>query len=190
MPHVFDRYEIEQLESDPALARRPLATQPSPGVEGLYIVYRNIPVDLIAAVEEAIVPEVERAEARSIRLQLHWSPSSPMASLDPDLLRLVLSRLFREMILSVDEGTHLVLYVSDSDGKCLIELVSRSEPRAAAEEPDYFRKYRITNPRTAAPPEQDALLVFRKVIEDMKGELSTAFFKDKKQFLRVKFPLG
>ena len=72
----------------------------------------------------------------------------------------------------------------------MIDVLSQKDPSAQNEADNYFKKYRINKPiPSAALAGAAVLLVYKKMIEDMLGELSFSFSDEKQFYFRLKFPL-
>lgn len=154
------------------------------------IAYDPAYIDLIVEVENAVISQVEKAEEKSISIQLHLSPASMMVHVDRLFFQQIFYRLFSDLLQVNEKKSIISVYFTDSDGKCIIELVSRAETQAAQASEDYFKKYRITNVLHApAMQDENLLLVYKKMVEDMKGELAFVFSKDKPSYVRLKFEL-
>jgi K+-sensing histidine kinase KdpD len=203
MPQVFDRREIKSITDDLKLflsaVNGPIGkldyfNTHAASVENngsIEIAYDSGYIDLIPEVENAVIHQLERAEQKSISLQLHLSPASLMVHVDRLFFQQIFFRLFSDLLEVNEKNSIISIYVTDSDGKCIIELVSRAEMQAAQASEDYFKKYRITNVlRAPAMQDENLLLVYKKMVEDMGGELSYVFAKDKTNYVRLKFMLG
>jgi K+-sensing histidine kinase KdpD len=203
MSHAFNRREIKSITDDLKLflsaANGPIgkldyfnthaATIEKNG--SIEIDYHYQHTDLIPQVENAVIGQVEKAEARSINLQLHLSPASLMVHIDRLFFQQIFFHLFDGMLQANEKNSIISVYVTDSDGKCIIELMSRPETQAAQASEDYFKKYRITNALHAAATQDENLLpVYKKMVEDMGGELSYVFAKDKPNYVRLKFAIS
>jgi K+-sensing histidine kinase KdpD len=203
MPQAFNRREIKSITDDLKLflsaANGPIGkldyfNTRAASVEKnelIEIDYHYQHTDLIPEVENAVISQVEKAEARSINLQLHLSPASLMVQVDRLFFQQIFFRLFADMLQVNEKNAIISVYVTDSDGKCVIELMSRPEAQAAQASEDYFKKYRITNVLQAPQKlDEDLLPVYKKMVEDMGGELSYVFAKDKPNYVRLKFAIS
>lgn len=202
MPHAFNRREIKSITDDlkrflsavnGPIAKldyfnRNAASLEKNGV--MEIGYDPAPVDLIPEIEKTVTSQVEKAEESAIGIHLHLSPASMMVQVDRLFFQQVFYRLFADMLQVNKKGAIISVYVTDSDGKCIIELMSRAEMQAGRASEDYFKKYRITNVLHApAMQDEHILLAYKKMVEDMKGELAYVFTKDKPNYVRLKFGL-
>ena len=153
--------------------------------------YRNENIDLIPEVENAVIKQLELAEKKELGIQLHLSPASFIVHTDRLFLQQILFRLMVSLLDACEKKSVVSVYVTDSDGKCIIEAISHAETANKKNEDDYFKKYRITNPLHASMVQDDAVLaVYKKLVEDMGGELAFAFTNEKQRFFRLKFPIA
>jgi K+-sensing histidine kinase KdpD len=203
MPQYFNRREIKSITDDLKLflsaVNGPIGkldyfNTHAASVENtgsMEIEYNSGYLDLIPEVENAVINQLEKAEKKSINLQLHLSPASLMVHVDRLFFQQIFFRLFSDLLEVNEKNSIISVYVTDSDGKCIIELLSRPETQAAQASEDYFKKYRITNLLHApAIKDENLLPVFKKMVEDMGGELSYVFAKDKANYVRMKFALS
>ncbi|MDB5209913.1 MAG: hypothetical protein JWQ30_740, partial [Sediminibacterium sp.] len=92
---------------------------------------------------------------------------------------------------AIDKRSTVSVYVTDSDGKCVIEAISQPETSFVKGPQDYFQKYRITNVYHAISAQQDVLLsIYKQLMEDMGGELYYTFVKGKTNYFRLKFDMA
>ena len=153
--------------------------------------YRNENIDLIPEVENAVIKQMELAEKKELGIQLHLSPASFIVHADRLFLQQILFRLMVSLLDACEKKSVVSVYVTDSDGKCIIEAICRAETAKRKEEEDYFKKYRITNALHASMVQDDAVLaVYKKLVEDMGGELAFAFANEKQPYFRLKFPIA
>ena len=149
--------------------------------------YRIQNIDIIPEVENAVILQMEQAEKKQIRILLYLSPASFMVNADKLFLQQIFFRLIRNMLEACETKSVISVYVTNSDDKCMIEVLSQKDPATKNEEENYFKKYRINNPlHTGNNP---VLLIYKKMMEDMLGELSFSFNDEKQLYFRLKFPL-
>jgi len=130
------------------------------------------------------------AEKMQVSIQLHLSPASLMVNTDKLFFQQIFFRLFSGLLETNQKRSVVSVYVTDSDGKCIIEVINQAETLSHKASNDYFKKHRITNAFQPLPIQQDALLfVYKQLIEDMGGELSYSFTKGNANYFRLKFAL-
>ncbi len=126
-----------------------------------------------------------------VSIQLHLSPASLMVNADRLFFHQILFRLFSSLLEANQKKSVVSVYVTDSDGKCIIEVINQPETLTPKASNDYFKKHRITNAFQPLPIQQDALLfVYKQMVEDMGGELSYSFTKGKANYFRLKFVIA
>lgn len=158
MPQLVNRPTIPQFSYD----------QPKGTVETRYQLQ---PTDIIPEIENAVIHFVAEAEQRSVRFQLHFLPAPVMVMIDYSIFQQVLSYCLSQILAAASIGAIVNLYVSDSEGKCIVEIVTRGQAPAAPVQEDYFRKYRITNPHKQV---DSGAAVYKRMMEDMGAELNCA----------------
>ena len=151
--------------------------------------YQNENIDIIPEIENAVIKKLMLAEKKEIGIQLQLCPTSFMVQADRIFLQQIFLGLLSRLLESIENKSVVRIYVTDSDGKCIIEAISQAEAIKEKEEDNYFKKYRITNPLHASIIKEEAVLyVYKKIVEDMGGELT--FSNDKQHFFRLKFPIA
>lgn len=155
------------------------------------LTYQRELVDIIPDVENAVIQQMELAEKKELNVQLHLSPASFLVNADRLFLQQILFRLLSNLLEAGKKKSVVSVYVTDSDGKCVIEAVDQTEiKKIIPGADDYFKKHRITNVFQAIESQPEAILnVYKKMIEDMGGEL-TFSFKEKANYFRLKFMLA
>ncbi len=152
--------------------------------------YRNEHIDIIPEVENAVILQIEEAEKKELNIQLHLSPASFIVIADRLFLQQIFYRLINNFFKASENRSVISVYVTGSDGKCNIEVLNQKDPSGKNETDNYFKKYRINNPlHTAQTSEGAVLMVHKKLVEDMMGELSFSFDDEKQLYFRMKFPL-
>ncbi len=153
--------------------------------------YQNALVDIIPDVENAVIQQMELAEKKELSVQLHLSPASFFIKADRLFLQQILFRLLSGLLEASEKRSVISVYVTDSDGKCVIEAVDHKEiKKIIPVADDYFKKHRITNAfQTTGSQPETILNVYKKMVEDMGGEL-TYSFKEKANYFRLKFMLA
>lgn len=148
-------------------------------------------IDIIPEVENAVIQQMELAEKKEASIQLHLSPASLMIDTDRLFFQQIFFRLL-STLLEINETRSIVsVYVMDSDGKCIIEVINQSATAIVKAPDEYFKKYRITNIQQSPSVQPDALLVvYKQLVQDMGGELWYAFEKEKANYFRLKFELA
>jgi K+-sensing histidine kinase KdpD len=203
MPHFFNQREINAITDDLRVflgaVKGPIDkldyfTSQSATLESLgtmELAYRYEHINIIPEVEDAVIRQLELAEKMQVSIQLHLSPASLMVNTDQLFFQQIFFRLFFSLLEANEKRSVVSVYVTDSDGKCIIEVISQSGTSAAKASDDYFKKHRITNTFQSASTQQDALLwVYKQMLEDMGGELTYSFAKDKANYFRLKFFLA
>lgn len=152
------------------------------------IEYRFEHVGVIQEVENAVIRQVEAAEEKGTGIQLHLSAASLVVDTDRLFFQQIFFRLFSTLLETNERKATVSIYVTDSDGKCIIEAISQPEGSPGKVSQDYFKKYRITNVYHVIPAQQDALFtVYKQLMEEMGGELMYAFVKGRTNYFRLKF---
>lgn len=158
----------------------------------VYFEYRYEDFDIILEIETIAISKMTEAENKAVSLQLHLSQSPVIVQLDRIFLQQILFKLLSQLVEGIQNGSVISIHVTDSDGKCMVEGINNSVVAEEQIAEDYFKKYRITNslPNHAASGEDD-LLVYKKITEDMGGELIYNFTKKSgKNYFRLKFVLA
>ena len=143
--------------------------------------------DIIPEVENTTVTQLTAADEKQVTLQLHLSPEPVMVNIDRFFLQQILCKMLAHLLDTVKNGSIISIYVTNSDGKCFIEAISR--PAVPEEEmpEDYFKKYRITN----SLQRKDNLSVYKQITQDMCGELMYNFTKKSQgKYFSLKFALA
>lgn len=201
MPRLFNRREINMITDDLRIflsaAKGPIDkldyfTIKAPDIErygAIELEYRSEHIDIISEVENAVIRQVEKAEENGTGIQLHLSAASLVVDTDRLFFQQIFFRLFSILLQSNEKKATVSVYVTDSDGKCIIEAISQPEGSSSIKgTEDYFKKYRITNVYQAISAQEDALLsVYKLLMEEMGGELFYAFTKGKSNYFRLKF---
>ncbi len=200
MPHLFNQREINIITDDLKIflgaVKGPIDkldyfTTQSANLEswgGMELAYHYEHIDIIPEVENAVIRQLEMAEKMQVSIQLHLSPASLMVNTDKLFFQQVFFRLFSSLLETNHKRSVVSVYVTDSDGKCIIEVINQPETLTPQASNDYFKKHRITNAFQPLPIQQDALLfVYKQMIEDMGGELNYSFTKGKANYFRLKF---
>jgi K+-sensing histidine kinase KdpD len=203
MPRLFNRSEInmitEDLKAFLSAAKGPIDkldyfTGKAPHLErygALELEYRFEQIDIIPEVENAVIRQVEEAEQKGTGIQLHLSAASLVVNTDRLFFQQIFFRLFSTLLEANEKKAIVSVYVTDSDGKCIIEAISQPEGSPVKGSEDYFKKYRITNVYQAISAQEDALLsVYKLLLEEMGGELFYAFAKGKSNYFRLKFNIA
>ena len=203
MPRLFIRREINMITDDlkvflsatnGPIDKLDYFTGKAPDLErygALEIGYRFEQIDIIPEVENAVIRQVEEAEQKGTGIQLHLSAASLVVDTDKLFFQQIFFRLFSTLLAANEKKSIVSVYVTDSDGKCIIEVVSQPEGSFVKGSEDYFKKYRITNVYQAISAQEEALLsVYKQLLEDMGGELFYAFAKGKSNYFRLKFDLA
>ncbi len=145
-------------------------------------------VDIIPEVENAVIQQMELAEKKEAGIQLHLSPAFLLIHTDRLFFQQIFFRLLSTLLEANEKRSAVSVYVMDSDGKCIIEVINQSATATVKAPDEYFKKYRITNIQQSPSVQLDALLaVYKKLIEGMGGELWYAFEKGKANYFRLKF---
>ena len=203
MPHLFNQREINAITDDLrvflAAVKGPIDkldyfTNKVTGLEswaGIGLEYQYEHIDIITEVENAVIQQLDLAEKMQVSVQLHLSPASLMVHTDRLFFQQIFFRLLSTLLEANEEKSVVSVYVTDSDGKCMIEVINQSETLSAKGSDDYFKKHRITNTfQTQTPPQDNLLWVYKMMVEDMGGELAYSFAKGKGNYFRMKFVLG
>jgi K+-sensing histidine kinase KdpD len=203
MPRLFNRSEInmitEDLKAFLSAAKGPIDkldyfTGKATHLErygALELEYRFEQIDIIPEVENAVIRQVEEAEQKGTGIQLHLSAASLVVNTDRLFFQQIFFRLFSTLLEANEKKAIVSVYVTDSDGKCIIEAISQPEGSPVKGSEDYFKKYRITNVYQAISAQEDALLsVYKLLLEEMGGELFYAFAKGKSNYFRLKFNIA
>ena len=202
MPHLFNQQDIRSVSDDLKVflnaVKGPIdkldyfnSIQPVTENEGgVALAYRPQNIDIIPEVENAVILQMEHAEKKQVCVLLYLSPASFIVCVDRLFLQQIFFRLIRNILEACENKSVISVYVTDSDDKCMIEVLNQKDPAAQNEADDYFKKYRINNPvHTAESAEGAVLLVYKEMIEDMSGELSYSFNDKKQLYFRLKFPM-
>ncbi|MES2374557.1 MAG: hypothetical protein V4557_18420 [Bacteroidota bacterium] len=203
MPRLFNRLEINMITDDLKIflssVKGPIDkldyfTVKAPVIErygAIELEYRFEPIEIISEVENAVIRQVEKAEEKGTGIQLHMSAASLIVNTDRLFFQQIFFRLFSIMLETNEKKSTISVYVTDSDGKCIIEAISQPEGSFIKGTEDYFKKYRITNVYQAITAQEDALLsVYKLLMEEMGGELFYAFAKGKTNYFRLKFDIA
>ena len=203
MPPPFNRREINMITDDLknflSVVKGPIDkldyfTTQSAELEktgSIELDYKFEHMDIIPEVENAVIQQLELAEKKEAGIQLHLSPASLMIHTDRLFFQQIFFRLLSTLLQTNEKRSIVSVYVMDSDGKCIIEVINQSATATVKGPDEYFKKYRITNIQQSPSVQPDALLaVYKKLIEDMGGELWYAFEKGKGSYFRLKFDLG
>lgn len=183
---AFNQREIQNLRNEQALFFSAAASNRFPESKQAIdseLEYLLEPFDIVPEIEAAVVYFVEMAEQKSINMQLYLSPACLMVKIDRLYFRQICYRMLQEMISLNHKGAIIRIYVTNCDGKCVVEIVGSKETRISE---DYFKKYRITNTRPVTPDESN-FITYKKIMEDMNGELAYAFGNG--GYVRMKFTL-
>ena len=202
MPHFFNQYNISIITDDLRIFLNAgkgaidkldyfstiLTDIETAGSIELTYCYENI--DIISEVENAVVQQLEFAAKRELNIQLNFSPAALMVYADRLFLQQIFFRLLSDLFEASEKGSVISVYVTDSDGKCIIEVINQNEISGKMEADAYFKKHRITNAlQTPSAPSGDVLTEYKKIIEDMGGELSYPLAKDALNYFRLKFAI-
>ena len=202
MPHFFNQYNISIITDDLRIFLNAgkgaidkldyfstiLTDIETAGSIELTYCYENI--DIISEVENAVVQQLEFAAKRELNIQLNFSPAALMVYADRLFLQQIFFRLLSDLLEAGEKGSVISVYVTDSDGKCIIEVINQNEISGKMEADAYFKKHRITNAlQTPSAPSGDVLTEYKKIIEDMGGELSYPLAKDALNYFRLKFAI-
>lgn len=203
MPHLFNQREINIITDDlkvflgtvkGSIDKLDYFTTQSVNLEswgGMELAYSYEHIDIIPEVENAVIRQLEMAEKMQVNIQLHLSPASLVVNMDKLFFQQVFFRLFSSLLEINHKRSIVSVYVTDSDGKCIVEVINQAETIVHKTTNDYFKKHRITNAFQPLPVQQDALLfVYKQMIEDMGGELSYSFTKGKANYFKLKFMMG
>lgn len=184
MPHLFSRQEIDLLQDDNIAGNSFLHSQ---GI----INYHQEQVEILPEIEQAVLLQVENAEQKNISIQLHFSPAAMSISIDRIFFKKAFAHLFGALLSGSAQRSVISVYVTDRDGKCVIEVMSRTALQTVSAADAYFRKYRITNSLQLPANTKEGLpAVYQKIVEDMSGELSYFFEKNRPCYFRCKFALA
>ena len=202
MPHFFNQYNISIITDDLRIFLNAgkgaidkldyfstiLTNIETAGSIELTYCYENI--DIVSEVENAVVQQLEFAAKRELNIQLNFSPAALMVYADRLFLQQIFFRLLSDLFEASEKGSVISVYVTDSDGKCIIEVINQNEISGKMEADAYFKKHRITNAFQAPSAQSgDVLTEYKKIIEDMGGELSYPFAKDALNYFRLKFAI-
>jgi K+-sensing histidine kinase KdpD len=203
MPHIFNQREINIITDDLRIflgaVKGPIDkldyfTSKVTGLESwasTVLEYRYEHIDIIPEVENAVIQQLELADRMQVSIQLHLSPASLMVHTDRLFFQQIFFRLLSTLLEANDKKSVVSVYVADSDGKCMIEVISQSGVLSARSSDDYFKKHRITNTLQSQPaPQENLLWVYKMMVEDMGGELVYSFAKGEENYFRLKFLLG
>jgi K+-sensing histidine kinase KdpD len=203
MSRLFNRREINMITDDLktflSAAKGPIDkldyfTGKAPDLErygAIELGYRFEHIDIIPEVENAVIRQVEEAEEKGIGIQLHLSAASLVVDTDRLFFQQIFFRLFSTLLEANEKKAVVSVYVTDSDGKCIIEAISQPEGSPVKGSDDYFKKYRITNVYQMISEQEDALLsVYKLLLEEIGGELFYAFAKGKSNYFRLKFNIA
>lgn len=204
MPRLFNRREINMITDDLKIflsaVKGPIDkldyfTGKAADLErygAIELAYRFEHIDIIPEVENAVIRQVEEAEARGTGIQLHLSAAALVVDTDRLFFQQIFFRLFSTLLEANEKKAIVSVYATDSDGKCIIEAISQPEGFSSVKgTEDYFKKYRITNVYQAISAQEDALLsIYKLLMEEMGGELFYAFAKGKTNYFRLKFDVA
>jgi K+-sensing histidine kinase KdpD len=202
MPQLFNKQDIQAISDDlkvflnavkGSIDKLDYLNTHLPVVENsgkIEIDYRNENIDIIPEVENAVIFQMENYAKKELNIQLHLSPASYIVFADRLFLQQIFFRLINNLLEACENRSVISVYVTDGDEKCNIEVLNQKAPTGNNEVDDYFKKYRINNPvHTAKTTEGAVLPVYKKMVEDMKGDLSFSFDHEKQLYFRLKFPL-
>ena len=202
MPHFFNQYNISIITDDLRIFLNAgkgaidkldyfstiLTDIETAGSIELTYCYENI--DIVSEVENAVVQQLEFAAKRELNIQLNFSPAALMVYADRLFLQQIFFRLLSDLLEASEKGSVISVYVTDSDGKCIIEVINQNEISGKMEADAYFKKHRITNAFQAPSAQSgDVLTEYKKIIEDMGGELNYPLAKDALNYFRLKFAI-
>jgi K+-sensing histidine kinase KdpD len=203
MPHIFNQREINTITDDLRIflgaVKGPINkldyfTNKLTGLEtwaSIGLEYSREYVDIIPEVENAVIQQLDLADKMQVSVQLHLSPASLMVHTDRLFFQQIFFRLLSTLLEANEKKSVVSVYVTDSDGKCMVEVINQSETLFAKGSDDYFKKHRINNPsQSQSVPKDNLLWVYKLMVEDMGGELAYSFEKGKGDYFRLKFVLG
>jgi K+-sensing histidine kinase KdpD len=203
MPHLFNQRDIDNIKADLKIfltvVKGPIdkldyftTILPELKRSGkIELEYRLAQIDMVTEVENAVIRQLEEAEQKEISIQLYLSPASFIIQTDKLFFQQVFFRLFSTMLEMMERKSGISVYVTDSDGKCLIEVIGQhktSKPSSANAD-DYFKKHRITNALTQNIQQDVVLPVYKNLFEDLNGKLQYSFTKDGANYFRMKFAI-
>jgi K+-sensing histidine kinase KdpD len=203
MPHIFNQREINTITDDLRIflgaVKGPIDkldyfTNKVTGLEAwasIELEYQFDHIDIIPEVENAVIQQLDLADKMQASIQLHLSPASLMVNTDRLFFQQIFFRLLVTLLEANEKNSVISVYVNDSDGKCMIEVIEQSDTFSVKGPDDYFKKYRINNTsQSQSVPKDNLLWVYKLMIEDMGGELAYSFAKERANYFRLKFTIG
>jgi K+-sensing histidine kinase KdpD len=158
---------------------------------GNQVTYHSEPFDIMPELEKTAIHLMPAAEAKQVSLQVHVSHEPVMIQADRSFFQPLFYKLLLKILEHSKEGTVVNIHVTDSDERCIVESIHKHAIMRKKPSGDYFTKYRITNGLPGSgEASKDVLPVYKKLVEDMGGELVYAFNKDRDNYFRLKFPLA
>lgn len=203
MPHIFNQREINTITDDLRIflgaVKGPIDkldyfTNKVTGLEAwasIELEYQFDHIDIIPEVENAVIQQLDLADKMQASIQLHLSPASLMVNTDRLFFQQIFFRLLVTLLEANEKSSVISVYVNDSDGKCMIEVIEQWDTSSVKGPDDYFKKHRINNTsQLQSVPKDNLLWVYKLMIEDMGGELAYSFAKEGERYFRLKFVLG
>lgn len=157
--------------------------------DGMEFRYENF--DIIPELEKAAIHNVTLVEEKKLGFQFHLSTSPVIVHLDRLFVQALLLKLLTDLLATARQGSAIHIYVTDNDGKCIIESINQGGIINRQASDGYFKKYRITKPlHNGSAQTEKALPVYQHLVEDMGGELVYSFTKEKGNYFRLKLALA
>lgn len=155
------------------------------------VTFHAEPFDIVPELETTAIYLMPAAEARQISLQIHVAHEPVMIQADRTFFQPLFYQILSKILEHSRDGDIVRVHVTDSDERCIVESIHQHAFVRKKPAGDYFTKYRITNALPgSAEATQDVLPVYKKIVEDMGGELLYAFNKGRDNYFRLKFPLA
>lgn len=200
MPHYFNRQDIGMISadckklSDPGQAASEKLiyldklSREVASPDQIMIPYTIEAVDLIDTIEQVLVTDFDQCEQKKINVQFHAQPVSSIVKSDRFFFKQIFSCLFSALVELTQTGKTIAVYLTNSDGRCIIETVSYGKNNTLTESEDYFKKHRISNAfQKRADPAPGLYQAYQYVIEDMGGELFYDFSSERINYFRMKY---
>lgn len=147
--------------------------------------------DIVPELEKSAVSLVDASSTKQIGLQLNLAPAPLYVDLDKIFVRHIFFKLLSNIIRFAEKSSVISIHASQSDDYCVIEFINKGRPIGIDKLNEYFNRLSSPNQYEAATSQTGmGFAVSRKMIEDMRGELSYNSNDTYGNYFKIKFKLA
>ncbi len=140
--------------------------------------YSSDQFDIIPEVENTVIDMIGKADHIVPNIQFHIAHSPSVVTADKAFTDFILSTIFSQLFLSIQQGILITLHITKTDEACIIEI---QESIQSKKNTSSFDNSMVNT--------DQPLVICRQLMEDMGGEMAYGL-QNNGRYYRLKFQLG